>query len=487
MGEEQQAVANKSYEPEKRAELHGHTWYSRQSCAVSPKELLDGARMAGAAGMAVTDYGYVAAMPEIETYLMELGDSDFRLAAGMDAMTDSLTEEFYSQKLQKAWGMGQYMLTLLALNEEGRRNLYFYSSMGSMSGQDRIEMPPIFSRFVIWQIREGILVGSSGEKGELFALLAEKYRSDRIRDLYEIERDMEQLVKWLDFLELFPYDPSCGLDRDTVIRIHQDIVELGDRYGKPVTASAAPMCIREIQEIGRISFVCDKETAHRRFLKTDELLQEFSYLGKEKAYEVVVKQPFRIMDEMQPYSMIQQERQYPAFACQRSGKELADWLNQQYRFLLPRRSKKKYAQNSEPFAWGNEMLIFNWKDKKEIEYCRDMLKKLEKGIQLIPAAKYRRGYDAVLKKQIAESYCRSREKGHSQLPDGRYPYPKEAQCVDTIEEDPSHDCIIPSEIFTAEMYPFCISTSRKQEFVNVLQFPVEYLKQTLLMVEYVER
>lgn len=470
----------------RRVELHGHTWYSCQACAMSPKELLDTALILGISGMAVTDYGYVSALPEIANHRKQRGVAGFKLAAGMDAMTESLAEEFCTPELRDAWGYGQHMLTMIAVNETGRRNLYFNTSMGSISGHERRDDPPTFSPFLIGQMREGILLGSSGEKGELFELLAEKYRKKRERHLSEIEQDIRHLVNYLDFLEIFPYTPTCGLDKGTVIRIHKDIVRLGEEYGKPVAASAAPMCARETRDVDMLNYAYDKDTPLRPFLKTAELLEELSYLGEDNAYEIVVEQPEKLMSRMEPYALVTEKKWCPEVLCPFSKEELADWLNQKYWAMVPSRTKGRYKLRSTPFSFRDEELIFNWKNKREKELCLEMLSGLEDGLQIYPAANYYHGYDLTYNQPVEEEYYEAKGIGHSCLEENCRFVPKAAQCMETIGVDETHYCLIPSEMECEEELPTCISTFRHLEMISVLQFPIEVLKHIVFSVTFVK-
>ena len=181
-------------------------------------------------------------------------------------------------------------LIVLAKNQTGLRNLY---KLISLSHLEHVKRYPIMPKSLIEPNREGLILGSACEAGELFQALADG------RGWEELKR----IASWYDYLEI---QPICNnmfmLRRADKAKTEEDlrdfnraIVRLGEELGKPVCATGDVHFLDPPDEIYRHILLASKgfEDADEElpiyFKTTDEMLQEFAYLGEEKAYEVVVK------------------------------------------------------------------------------------------------------------------------------------------------------------------------------------------------------
>ena len=129
-----------------------------------------------------------------------------------------------------------YHAILLAKNDIGRVNLY---KMVSMSHIEYYSKRPKLPKSLLMECREGILVGSACEAGEVYRAVLTNQSEDQI----------ERLVKFYDYLEIQPLDNNEFLIRsersderninskEDLIKINQRIVDLGSEYGKPVVAT----------------------------------------------------------------------------------------------------------------------------------------------------------------------------------------------------------------------------------------------------------
>jgi len=190
-------------------------------------------------------------------------------------------------------------MTILAKNETGRVNLY---RLVSASHSDYYFNVPRIPKSLLIKLREGLIIGSGCANGELFESIAE----DRN------EEDIARAVQFCDFLEIQPEDNNRHLiEKDNTIdsledlkNINRKIVELGERYDKPVCATGDVHFINPTDEIYRRIIKASKKNKENTFeaplylRTTDEMLDCFEYLGSDKAREVVIDNPNMIADRI---------------------------------------------------------------------------------------------------------------------------------------------------------------------------------------------
>lgn len=201
-------------------------------------------------------------------------------------------------------------IILLAKNKTGLKNLY---KLVSMSHLDYFYKKPRIPKSVLSKYREGIIVGGACQDGEIFqsVLNGKKYEEClKIADFY-------------DYLELQPLSNNEFLiengrveDRNALIKINKTIVDMAKDLKKPVAATSDVHYMEPEDAIYRKIIMKgqgfkDVESDNGLFFRTTgEMLEEFSYLGEEDAYNVVIKNPKIIADSIEVFDPVPAEK-YP--------------------------------------------------------------------------------------------------------------------------------------------------------------------------------
>ncbi|MDR1928287.1 MAG: PolC-type DNA polymerase III, partial [Oscillospiraceae bacterium] len=204
----------------------------------------------------------------------------------------------------------QHMI-LLVKNQTGLKNLY---KLITKSHVDCYYRKPRVPRSALERHREGLLIGSACESGELYRALLEGAE----------DQALLRIAARYDYLEIQPNGNNSFLTRgkqgeapavesaEALCEFNRRIIRLGDALGKPVVATGDVHFLdkkdgqfREVL-LAAQGYSDFEEQAPLYFRTTQDMLQEFSYLGEESAYEVVVKNPNAIAAQIEPL------RPYPA-------------------------------------------------------------------------------------------------------------------------------------------------------------------------------
>ena len=227
---------------------------------------------------------------------------------------------------------------ILAKNETGRVNLYRLVSMSHLQYFSRMPRIPK-SEFL--RYRDGLIIGRACEAGELFqAVLNGKS-----------EEQIAKLVDFYDYLEIQPIGNNrfmIASDRVSNVRSEEDlrdlnrkIVRLGEKFQKPVVATCDVHFLDPEDEVYRRIIMAGKgftdadEQAPLYLHTTEEMMEEFSYLGTAKAHEVVIENPNKIADMIEKISPVRPDKCPPVI----------DNSDQQLRDICYKKAHEMYGEN----------------------------------------------------------------------------------------------------------------------------------------------
>ncbi len=317
----------------KRIELHAHTMMSDMDGVVPVESLIRRAVEWGHRGIAITDHGVVQAFPVAfhalspKAFPEELQDrvKNFKIIYGcegyiVDDEVDVVTDD--KGKTYKRGEDGKYSdedirhmpshhIILLCKNDIGRVNLYKLVSYAHLTYFGRYpRIPKSFLR----ENREGIIVGSACEAGELFRSIVTGKPAEEIDriasfyDYYEIQQVGNNAYMIND-----PRFPDVNSVED-LKRINMKISDLAIRDNKPCVATCDVHFLDPEDEVYRRILMASKgfkdadEQAPLFLHTTDEMLSECAYLGEQRAYEVVVEYPNKIFDSIEKIEPVRPDK-----------------------------------------------------------------------------------------------------------------------------------------------------------------------------------
>ncbi len=297
--------------PEKRVELHCHTKMSKLDGVTDMEDLVETAIRFGHKALAITDHGVVQAFP---TCFNMAKDSDLKLIFGCEGyLISNKSGDILRDHLPHSGKIPSNHIILLARNEIGLRNLYQLITLSHLTylmGNGKRARPGM-PRELIEEHREGLLLGSACEIGELYQAIEHD----------AADEELEKIASFYDYLEIQPVGNNMFLNRKGTFTVQQleennkRIYELGKRMGKLVVGTCdvhflnpEDARIRSILQFNQGYSDYDQQ-APLYFRNTEEMLQEFAYLGKDAAYEICITNTNKIADMVTRFNPVPDESQ----------------------------------------------------------------------------------------------------------------------------------------------------------------------------------
>ncbi len=290
---------------EKRVELHAHTHMSVLDAVVSATDLISTAARWGWPAIAITDHGVVQSFPEAMKASKKL---NIKIIYGIEGY---LTGDDHRQKRANH-------IILLAKNAIGLRNIYRLVSLSHLKYlyHGRFARPSMPKK-IIQEYREGIIIGSACEAGELIRAIVN----------HEPEEKLLEIASFYDYLEIQPIGNNEFMVRkdafpdvqsdDDLIKINLKVAELAKKLNKMLIATCDVHFLNPNDSVYRAILqkgrgFADYNKQPPLFLRTtEEMLKEFSYLGEEAAYEAVVTNPRKVADMVEVFKPIPDELYSP--------------------------------------------------------------------------------------------------------------------------------------------------------------------------------
>ena len=207
----------------------------------------------------------------------------------------------------------QYHCIILASSEQGRINLYRLISASHLQYFSRF---PKIPKSLVNKYREGLIIGSACEAGELFRAMVNG------RSGAEIAR----IVSFYDYLEVQPIgnnrfmiekDDYYVKNEEDLRDLNRRIIALGEKFSKPVVATCDVHFLNPEDEIYRRIIMAGKgfddadNQAPLYLHTTEEMLHEFDYLGSDKAYEIVVENTNKILNMCEDIIPVRPDKRPP--------------------------------------------------------------------------------------------------------------------------------------------------------------------------------
>ncbi|WP_058307778.1 PolC-type DNA polymerase III [Gracilibacillus massiliensis] len=205
-----------------------------------------------------------------------------------------------------------FHVTLLAVDQEGLKNIY---KLVSLAHIDYFYRVPRIPRSKLQEYREGILVGTACDQGEVFETMMQKSKEQA-----------ENVAKFYDYIEVQPtsnfvhlYDRELVQNEAQLMDIIRNIVQLADDLEKPCVATGNVHHLEKNDQLYRQILISsqsgnplNRQTLPNTYFRTTaEMIEAFSFLGEEKAKEIVITNPNQLADRIEELKPVKEDLYTP--------------------------------------------------------------------------------------------------------------------------------------------------------------------------------
>ena len=249
------------------------------------------------------DYDSEGTAIVLHKMLKKMKDQNFKKISDMNNLVPK--EEIYK------YGR-THDINILTLNQKGLKNLF---KIVSLANTKYIYKTPRILRSEIERLRDGLLIGSGCYQGEVFTQASTKS-----------DEELANIIKFYDYVEVQPVDEYCHLvpsvfeNEAQLIKNIEKIIRVTDEAGKIIVATGDVHHLKKEDKIYREIIINQKVPGRGRhplvrnakggnipsqhFRTTDEMLENFEFLGREKAKELVIDNPNKILDMVEVFDVI---------------------------------------------------------------------------------------------------------------------------------------------------------------------------------------
>ena len=300
----------------KRVELHCHTNMSAKDAVSSAGDIINRAFSWGHKAVAITDHGVVQSYPAAAAAVKSIrkGGGDFKVIYGVEGyFVDDINNDISEMTVKQIAKIRHHQI-ILVKDLVGLKNLYKIVSDAHLNN---FKGRPLTLKSVLDKHREGLIVGSACEQGELFCAIVDG----------KPEEELLRIADYYDYLEIQPLgnnefmiresslpdktDKKTGVvtpnrfrrvtSKEVLKDFNRKVVELADKLGKPVVATGDVHFLKKEDELIRKIIMAGQgfddfdNQAPLYFKTTDEMLADFDYFG-ERAKEFVIDNPNKIAE-----------------------------------------------------------------------------------------------------------------------------------------------------------------------------------------------
>lgn len=371
----------------KRVELHLHTNMSQMDGMTPVDKLIQKAYKCGHPAIAITDHGVVHSFPDAAMTQKSIRDKggDIKIIYGVEAYM--IHDEDHPSVIADKKKIRRYHFIILVKNQVGLKNLY---KLISLSHIENYHVRPLMTMSNLIEYREGLIYGSACEQGELFNAVVDGKSMD----------ELCKIAKFYDYLEIQPTGNNAFMlrkesflsrkaeTRDRLLEkyknlntnedlqnLNRKVIEVGEKLSKPVCATCDVHFMDKEDAIFRAILMAGQKYSDADYQPplyyrtTKEMLEEFDYLGPEKAEEVVITSPNLIADMVEEVKPLPSGSYPPSIEGSEQSLQDITWSKAKeiYGDPLPEIVEKRLKKELDAII-GNGFSVMYMSAQKLVEY-----------------------------------------------------------------------------------------------------------------------